>query len=77
MCVCVCVCVCVRVCVYVCVCVLFMYICTRIGIMFTIYSRFSDFWEQDDTFLSPDLFGFVTLPFCFCHLSSILHISNI
>ena len=54
-----------------------MYICTRIGIMFTIHSRFSDFWEQDKTFLLPDLFGFVTLPFCFCHLSSILHISNI
>ena len=56
---------------------LFMYICTWIGIMFTIHSRFPDFREQDEIFLSPDLFGFVTLPFCFCHLSSILHISHI
>ena len=31
-----------------CVCVLFMYICTRIGIMFTIHSRLSLFREQDE-----------------------------
>ena len=45
--------------------------------MFTIHLRFSDFWEQNEIFLMPDLFGCVTPPFYFYHLSSMLHISNI
>ena len=48
-----------------------------IGITLTINLRFCHFREQNDIFLSPDLFGFVTAPFCFCHLSSMLHVSNI
>ena len=56
----------------------FLYICTRrIGIMFNIHSRFSHFRKQDEIFLLSDLFEFVTPPFCFCYLSSLLDISNI
>ena len=53
-----------------------MFLCATMGIMFTIHSRFSNFWEQDEILLLPDLFEFVTTSFYFCHLSSMLHISN-